>query len=300
MLVRGDIMFLNEDYYAQPPTHERITEGVFSLAENYPEHCKVFTVGQSVLGKEIYGVLLGKAQGATLFVGGTHGGEWLTTLLLLYFLDDLLNSISQNLVFADINIKKTLQTRGLIIVPALNPDGIEIALHEAKNTCNKNHPLWQANAHGVDINHNFNAGWKKLHRMEQAAGIVRGSPSQYGGPHAESEPETKAICKLCTSLNLRQAYSFHSQGEEIYYKYGAHTPPRSRLMAELLADTSGYKPIAQGGLASHGGLKDWFIETLHRPAFTIEIGKGTNPLPISQLIPIYTTLKETLALAVIL
>ena len=30
---------------------------------------------------------------------------------------------------------------------------------------------WQANARGVDLNHNFNAGWEALHTLEQEQGI---------------------------------------------------------------------------------------------------------------------------------
>ena len=32
-----------------------------------------------------------------------------------------------------------------------------------------------------------------------------------------------------------------------------------------------------------GGFKDWFIDCFHRPGFTIEAGKGKNPLPFSRL-----------------
>ena len=35
-------------------------------------------------------------------------------------------------------------------------------------------------------------------------------------------------------------------------------------------------PIA---IADGGGFKDWFIEEYNRPGFTVEIGKGKNPLP---------------------
>ena len=56
---------------------------------------------------------------------------------------------------------------------------------------------WQANARGVDINHNFNAGWAALQLQERAAGIGGPSPRQWGGPAPESEPETRAMTELC-------------------------------------------------------------------------------------------------------
>lgn len=303
-------MLLQEAYYRQPPTHSQVKGGVFALAAQYPNRCKVFSIGRSVLGRELYAVAVGETRGATLYVGGTHGLEWLTTLLLLRFLDDLLFSIAQNQPLAEVDVKKSLQRRGLVILPALNPDGIEIALRgsagagsmgaRVEEICGGDYSLWQANARGVDLNHNFDAGWERLHVMEQEAGITGPAPTRFGGAHHTSEPETRALCEFCRAFGMRQAYAFHSQGEEIYFKYGDNTPSRSRLMAQLLATSSGYKLVMQEGLASHGGFKDWFIDKLCRPAFTIEIGKGKNPLPVRDLEPVYTRLREMLALAPLL
>ena len=55
-------------------------------------------------------------------------------------------------------------------------------------------------------------------------------------------------------------------------------------MAEVLASSSGYRLSRQQGLASHGGMKDWFIREFSRPGFTVELGKGVNPLPLSSWI----------------
>jgi g-D-glutamyl-meso-diaminopimelate peptidase len=39
--------------------------------------------------------------------------------------------------------------------------------------------------------------------------------------------------------------------------------------------------------ASYAGYKDWFIQDFRRPGYTIEVGEGKNPLPISQFPQIY-------------
>ena len=72
------------------------------------------------------------------------------------------------------------------------------------------------------------------------------------------------------------------------------------MIAQVLASSSGYTLARPTGTASHGGLKDWFIEEFHRPGFTIEIGRGKNPLPITELEPIYAHLIEMLLAAMIL
>ena len=53
-------------------------------------------------------------------------------------------------------------------------------------------------------------------------------------------------------------------------------------------------------MASHGGFKDWFIESFGRPGFTTEMGLGENPLPLSDLDAIYEKLAPALAAALVL
>ena len=39
--------------------------------------------------------------------------------------------------------------------------------------------------------------------------------------------------------------------------------------------------------SGYAGYKDWFIQTYNRPGYTIEVGRGVNPLPLSQFPQIY-------------
>ena len=64
-----------------------------------------------------------------------------------------------------------------------------------------------------------------------------------------------------------------------------------------MADASGYTATAPTGLASHGGFKDWFIEETGRPGFTLELGRGVNPLPLSDFDAMYEKAREMLLLA---
>ena len=52
--------------------------------------------------------------------------------------------------------------------------------------------------------------------------------------------------------------------------------------------------------ASHGGLKDWFIEETGRPGFTIELGRGVNPLPVESFEAVYEKAQEMLLLAALM
>ena len=71
-------------------------------------------------------------------------------------------------------------------------------------------------------------------------------------------------------------------------------------MAEIMAATSGYALDVPMGLAFGGGFKDWFIKEFMRPGFTIEVGRGANPLPIEDAHEIYAKLREMLTITAIM
>ena len=262
--------------------------------------------GRSALGRGIFSLSVGNRQNSVIIAGGFHGSEWLTCLAVLLFCERLCHSIKNNELLCGVDIKRAFSQLGLTVIPCVNPDGTEIAVHGpgsaramhnfVRNIPCEDYSKWNANAMGVDINHNFNAGWHTLRQMEQEQGIIGPSMSKFSGDYPESEPETKALTRLCRVRNFRQCLAVHSQGEEIYWHYGESTPPQSSMMAKILADSCDYALAEPGGLASHGGFKDWFIEEMKKPGFTIEIGKGENPLPIKDLYKIYARIEEMFTL----
>lgn len=288
----------------------------YSVYENYVkelngkfENLKITTCGKSLLGRDIYAFVMGEGSKNTVYVGGTHSLEWLTSLLLLKFTENLMTSYEDGTTLAGFNVREILGNKKLIVIPELNPDGIEIAIKGAVacgkykgadfEICKGDFSSWSANARGVDINHNFNADWYSLREAEQESGINSPSPRRYGGLFPESEPETAAITRLCRRIPIDMLVTFHSQGEEIYYEYGKNTPPKSLTIAKIFSVLSDYILVKNDGLASSGGLKDWFIEEFKRPAFTVEIGKGENPLPVSDLDEIYEKLEAMMVVGLL-
>lgn len=243
-----------------------------------------FVITRTHLNRRIVSFTIGKS--GVLLVGAFHGAERITSMMLFKFLDEVCDKMEKDDEFCDA-VTKT----GLTVVPMVNPDGVEIStngVHTAgKNSelvsecllkSNLPHKKWQANARGVDINHNFNAGYEEVKRKERELGITAPSPTRFGGEYAESERETKALCELCRENYYKLAVALHSQGREIYYDYGENTPKVSRALADKMAELSGYVVSYPEGIAIGGGFKDWFIEQFHRSAFTLEVGKGENPL----------------------
>lgn len=288
---------------AREYTYADVREVLRQMREAYPA-LRQTAIGKSVMGREITALTLGGDAEYVLYAGAFHGMERLTCTLLLQFAAELAEMEKAG---KDLGLPPG---RGIILVPLVNPDGYEIALRGAPGCgcsaaricrlCAGDYRVWNANARGVDINHNFDAGWKQLQKLEQAAGIYGPAPTRYGGPRPESEPETIALTTLCRVLPIRQVLAIHSQGEVIYWDYGRSTPARSRAMAEALSKASGYALEEPEPIASMGGFKDWFIEEFGRPGFTIEIGRGTNPLPPADLPELYRKIRKMLFLAALL
>lgn len=299
----------------QPIDHGTVSTLCTALRGRYPQYLQPFTVGASVLGRPIGGLTLRLPQGHShpvrvLLAAAFHGQEWLTALCALRLCETLCRCLSGGLPLRGLPIEEALRERQVWFLPLVNPDGVEIAQRgsagagayaAAAAALGADTPgLWQANARGVDLNHNFNAGWEEMQEAAAKNGYTHPAPRRYSGPLPESEPETRAVADLCRRVAFRHVVALHSQGEEIYWRYGTHTPPQSRIMARVLGSVSGYRVADPAGFASHGGFKDWFIRCYHRPGFTIELGQGENPLPLSDFEPLYAKAEEMLALSVLL
>lgn len=271
---------------------------------------KKINIGKSSLGKNITALKIGSAESYSLITAAFHGSERITANILLMFIEELCNTLKKDGFIAGFNARKAMSGRGVIFIPCVNPDGCDISLlgenalgdkaPHYKKLFGNDFRRWNANFRGVDINHNFNADWENLRKKERALGIYGPSPTRFGGPKPESEPETVAITTLCRTANIRHATALHSQGEVIYWKYGEFEPPKSRKMAEIMSTSAHYALDYPTGIADGGGFKDWFIEEFNRPAFTVELGKGENPLPIESADNIYKQVKEMLMLCSIM
>ncbi len=284
-------------------------QSILKLCEQY-QFLEKQIIGKSCMGRDIFALKLGRSPEYVLLAAAFHGSEHITCTLLLKFLENLCRALSSCESIAGLNAPRAMYGRGLIVVPLVNPDGCEVSIHGAAGAghmaqkisklCKNDYIHWNANIRGVDINHNFDAGWKELKELEQKSGILTPGPTRFGGFAPHSEPETKALVDLCNKYRIRHVAAFHSQGEVIYWNYGTKAPRPSEKMAQIMASSSGYALDVPTGLAVGGGFKDWFINTFNRPGFTIEVGKGENPLDPKILPGLYLKLEEMIMLCTIM
>ena len=267
----------------------------------------VQTLTRSLLGREIPLIVLGEGEKSVLYVGAHHGMESVTAGVLLDFIGEYLAARVKNLTLFGTPTRYLFTRRRILIVPMLNPDGVEYAVHgvrwdnplyarllEMNGAAGADFSRWQANARGVDLNHNYDAGFFAYKEKERAAGILNGAPTRYSGEYPESEPETAALCRLLRGEgeNLAGVLTLHTQGEEIYC--GGSAPAKIAATGRALARRTGYRLALPEGPAAFGGLTDWCVGTLGKPSYTIECGRGENPLPPAVRPRVYARLRRAL------
>ena len=293
-------------HVSAPLDHQELMLQAEKLSEEYP-FLSFSYLCESILGKGIPIFSIGQGEKEILYIGAHHGMEWITSVILLRFVYDFCEYLKEEKTIYRTSLPLLCEQYTLHIIPMLNPDGVDYQIHGVSSdnplyerVIKMNHNSsdfshWQANARGVDLNHNYDANFWKYKELEKQAEIFDGAPSRYSGEEPESEPEVGHLCNFIRFHDgLRMILTLHTQGEEIFYQSHGKCPAKSHSVARRISALSGYRLSQAEGLASYGGLTDWCISNMNLPAFTIECGRGKNPLPLCNYFPIYATLREVL------
>ncbi len=145
----------------------------------YPEICRLYSIGQSVLGRELLVLQIGdnldtpSDEPEFRFISTMHGDEVVGTVMLLNLIEDLLEGYG-----ADPRLTTIVDEIDLHILVLMNPDGMEAGS--------------RYNAHGVDLNRDF--------------------PDQYTDPvdtFEGREPETVAVMQWTRERNFVLSMNYH-------------------------------------------------------------------------------------------
>jgi g-D-glutamyl-meso-diaminopimelate peptidase len=276
----------------------RMMNDIARLQNVYP-FLGVTNAGNSVLGNRIPEVLIGNGGKRVHYNASFHANEWITTPILMTFLNDYCLSLTNGSSIRGLSTSPLYQQTLLSLVPMVNPDGVSLVMNGPPenetwrarvielNRGSTDFSGWKANIRGVDLNDQFPARWE----LEKARNPSQPGPRDYVGEHPLSEPEAVAMADLTRRRDFARVLAFHTQGEVIYWGFENLEPPESEILVNEFARVSGYQPVKT--IESYAGYKDWFIQDWRRPGFTVELGSGTNPLPLAQFDEIY---EETLGI----
>lgn len=282
-------------------TWDIINLTIRKLKKRYP-FLHTESIGKSVMGNDIFEITLGCGEKKVLLNGAHHANEWITSVLLMKFVENYCRAYEEGACLCGENIRKLWSKKRLCIVPMVNPDGVNLVNGAiAKETPYYKNAVkissefpdipfpsgWKANIEGTDLNLNYPAGWNNAKNIKYALGFNKPSPKNYVGDAPLSCPESRAMYNYSVFNSFCMTLSYHTQGKVIYWKYLDYLPENSEKIALELCKASGYTmditPIESG----FAGYKDWFISHYNMPGYTIEAGEGKNPLDIRQFDEIY-------------
>ncbi|MEH7414140.1 M14 family metallopeptidase [Neobacillus drentensis] len=291
-LVTGERIFVPEKVMVpiaperNPLDYKKLTKLIKNLQRVYP-FMEITKIGTSVLGNHIHEIRIGKGERKIHMNASFHANEWITTMILMSLLNQYLVSVTNDYMVRGRKALALYENVELSLVPMVNPDGVDMVLNGPPahirdevigiNEGSDDFIHWKANIKGIDLNNQFPANWDLCRKNKKPK-----APASRDFPGIEplTEPEAVAMAELVQRNQFDLLLAFHTQGEEFYWGYEGLEPSESELLAKEFEKVSGYRAIRY--VNSHAGYKDWFIQEYQRPGFTIELGKGINPLPLSQ------------------
>ena len=281
------------------PTYEIIRLQIQGLKARYP-FLETGSIGKSVMGRNLSYIRLGRGSNQISYNASHHANESITTPVLMKFIEDYSKAYSTGSSLLGYNIRDMYSRTSIYLIPLVNPDGVDLVAYwpdysdpafvKAAQLNKTGLPLpsvWKANIRGVDLNLNYPADWDKEKQEEIKEGITDPAPRDFGGDAPLSEPESRAMVDFTKAHNFRLVIAYHTQGGVIYWQFNNYAPPLSLTLARQFAAISGYAIEAGTAEAAYAGYKDWFLQEYRRSGFTIEVGKGVNPVPPGQLPVIY-------------
>ncbi len=264
--------------------------------DSYYPNTRIVTIGASVWKHPIKALVVGSPQASIklLVHAGIHAREYMTSQVVMRQAQNMLEAAKRGAIYGSMPVTELLSKVEIWFVPFVNPDGILLVteglsavpatapLSGAKlrslNDGSSDFSRWKSNGRGVDLNHNFDGNWQvfKDYPTPDSEG--------YSGPAPFSEPESQALRALTLQQDFDLSLSYHAQGEILYWSnpYNSTLEKYDYELGKQISLHSGYRLLGSSQQAPTGGYRDWINLRLAKPAFTIEIGNVSCPLPMSQ------------------
>ncbi|KPK63201.1 hypothetical protein AMJ83_08135 [candidate division WOR_3 bacterium SM23_42] len=264
-----DVGILIEDYQAYKDeifqrgfyhTYNQVYSVLDSFVSDYPEICRLDTIGYSVLGRAIWAMRVTdnpqveENEPEIRLPGNMHGDEHIGTEITLYFLRHLLTNYS-----SVPQVQNLINSSEIWVLPTINPDG------KVANT--------RRNANNVDLNRDYGFFWD----------------GWGGSPAPSSQIETRSMMQHLEENNISLEYNYHSVAQYVNYPWDYHyaDPPDSQyiiLLSEIYADSANLTAInGYDWYQTTGCLQDYTIGTSGALAWTIETLEPSSSSAIDQI-----------------
>ena len=282
-------------------TSELLNDTIDELVRTYPVF-RSETLTTTAYGRPVRTLVIGEGERQVIFSASHHANEWITTPVILKFMEELAEAAQNGGKIWGVDAGTILRYNTVHTVPMVDPDGVDLVTgaippgtleYEQARALGDNYPDipfpegWKANLLGVDLNLQYPAGWLQAREIKFSQGFTKPGPRDYVGRAPLNQRESIALAEYTEEVDPALVLAYHTQGEVIYWQFRDYEIPGARDLAEEFAKISGYALEDVPYESSFAGYKDWFIQNFRRPGFTVEVGSGQSPLPISQFDQIY-------------
>ncbi len=284
-----------------PITSKSCDEMILELVKAYP-FCRTEVMASTAFQRPLRTIVIGQGPRKVIYTAAHHANEWITSLVLLKYAEELAAAIDSGGRIGGVDARALADAATIYMVPMVDPDGVDLVVgaiepgeisYVSAQQIAQNYPRipfpsgWKANLLGVDLNLNYPAGWLEAREIKFAQGFTRPAPRDYVGRAPLNQLESRGLAGYTEYIDPALVLAYHSQGEVIYWQFRDYVVPGARELGERFAAASGYALEDTPYESSFAGYKDWFIQQFRRPGYTIEVGMGDNPLPLSQFDKIY-------------
>lgn len=284
------------------PTTSALNDAeIQELTRSYPSlRSEVLTT--TAFGRPVRTLAAGRGSRKVIYSAAHHANEWITAPILLKFAEELARAEAEGGGIFGEDARALLENTTVYLVPMVDPDGVDLVTgavepgslqYEVAQRLAEYYPEipfpagWKANLLGVDLNLQYPAGWLEAREIKFTQGYTRPGPRDYVGRAPLTQLESRALAGYTEFIDPDLVIALHSQGKEIYWQFRDYFVPGAEELGQQFARVSGYTLTDAPFESSFAGYKDWFIQNFRRPGYTVEVGEGTNPLPIAQFDEIY-------------
>lgn len=255
-----------------------LTSFMEDIAARYPSITRLFTIGKSVQGRELWGMQISdnidtsEAEPQFQYIANMHGDEVVGREMSIYLIDLLCSQYG-----IDDRITNLVNATDIYIIPTMNPDGYE--------------RRQRGNANNVDLNRNF--------------------PDQFSSPvntKNGKQPEVAAVMTFVEQHHFVLGANFHGGAVVANYPYdgnanyrsGSYSAAPDDSVFKFLASTYSNKHrtmhdsweftdgITNGAdwYVLYGGMQDWNY-VYNQGSFHITLELSDNKWPSASTLPTF-------------
>lgn len=249
---------------ANYPSFKEIESELKSLANHYQSNSKLYSIGKSEQGRDLWVMKLAKdahiendTRAAFKYIANMHGDEIVGRELMVRFIRDVLEKFEK-----DERITRLLETTQIHILVSMNPDGAEYKR--------------RGNARWVDLNRSF-----PDFSTRDNQNTTSGRPA-----------ETVAVMNWQSQYNFLLSANFHGGAEVVNYPWDtvATKFPHEALVKDLsleyasnapyIASSTAFENGITNGYAWYevnGGMQDWSYYWYGDLQITVELSNRKWP-----------------------